>query len=296
MTHEWWSRAGGEGAVSVAEDQGGPDGGGDEAVEAAEVEDLAVGAEDGGDEFGVTGEPAQDFGWEFGAVGGGADPGCLQVALEGLLVEGDEQSGGGAVGLRRQAGVERVVGGGDQGVPEPGAVVAAVEAFLPGPQVGRWVGLRVGGWIGAGQGQECGQEEGAVLGRPAALQADSAGAVRADREVAGQVRGAFLAFQGGLEPAVDAVGVDHLDQVPPRPRELGGIEASWPDAAAPSPRDGGPGHRTAGPGPTGRSHRPVPGIPPRRPDPASFGSADRSTPWPGPLGVCPRRGRVRRRG
>jgi hypothetical protein len=48
--------------VSVAEDQGNPEGGGDEAVESADVEDLAAGAEDGGDDLGITGEPAQYVG------------------------------------------------------------------------------------------------------------------------------------------------------------------------------------------------------------------------------------------
>ena len=48
--------------MSVAEHQGDPEGGGDEAVEAADVEDLAAGAEDGGDDLGITREPADDVG------------------------------------------------------------------------------------------------------------------------------------------------------------------------------------------------------------------------------------------
>ncbi len=48
--------------MPVAEHQGDPEGGGDQAVEAADVEDLAAGAEDGGDDLGVTGEPADDVG------------------------------------------------------------------------------------------------------------------------------------------------------------------------------------------------------------------------------------------
>ena len=62
VAHEGWSSAGGEGAVSVAEDQGGPDRGGDRSAEAAHVEDLAVAAEDGGDDLGVTGQPAEGVG------------------------------------------------------------------------------------------------------------------------------------------------------------------------------------------------------------------------------------------
>jgi len=62
LTHDRWAGAAGEGAVSVAEHQGDPEGGGDEAVEAADVEDLAAGAEDGGDDLGITREPADDVG------------------------------------------------------------------------------------------------------------------------------------------------------------------------------------------------------------------------------------------
>ena len=122
---------------------------------------------------------------------------------------------------------ERVVGGGDQGVPEPGAVVAGVEVLLPGPRVGR-LGRGSGRGLDSGQveRQQRGHQQGAVLGRPAALQADAAGAVLADREVAVQVGGAFLTFQLGLEAAVDGVGVDDLDQVPPGSGELGGVEVS----------------------------------------------------------------------
>ena len=61
--------AAGEGAVLVAEDEGGPDCGGDQAAGAADVEDLALGAEDGGDDLGVAGESAGGGGGE-GVAGG----------------------------------------------------------------------------------------------------------------------------------------------------------------------------------------------------------------------------------
>ncbi len=54
---------------------------------------------------------------------------------------------------------------------------------------------------------------------------DSAGAVLADGEVAGQVRGTLLTLQLRFEAAVDGVGVDHLGQVPSGPGEVGGIQA-----------------------------------------------------------------------
>ena len=42
----------------VSQGQGFPDSGGDEALGAADVEDLAVVAEDGGDDLGIAGEPS----------------------------------------------------------------------------------------------------------------------------------------------------------------------------------------------------------------------------------------------
>ena len=47
------------------------------------------------------------------------------------MVEGDQESGGGAVGLGWELGVQGVLGGGDQGVPQAGAVVAGVAVLLP---------------------------------------------------------------------------------------------------------------------------------------------------------------------
>ncbi len=134
---------------------------------------------------------------------------------------------------RSRAGVPWVSGGSsvsracwavvDEGVPQAGAVVAGVAVLLPGLRV-LW-SVWVGGGVGAGQRQQGGEEEGAVLGRAAAPDPDSAGPVGADREVAGQVGGAFLPLRAGFEPAVDGVGVDHRGQVPSRPGELGGIQA-----------------------------------------------------------------------
>ncbi len=55
--------------------------------------------------------------------------------------------------------------------------------------------------------------------------------------------GAFLPLQPGLQPPVDRVGVDDLDQVPSGPGELGGVEVAGladhqllPAAAGPVPR------------------------------------------------------------
>jgi hypothetical protein len=60
--------------VSVAEHQGGPDRGGDQPLGAADVEDLTVAAEDGWDQVGVTGQPADDSGRQVEAIDGGGRP------------------------------------------------------------------------------------------------------------------------------------------------------------------------------------------------------------------------------
>jgi hypothetical protein len=123
--HIRWSVACGEGAVSVADDQGGPDRGGDDSSGAADVEGFAVGAEDRGDDLGVAGQPAQGGGRQL--VGRRVCEALGQL-LEG---DGDVESCGCAVGVRGQAGVQPVLGGRDQGVPQPGTGVAGVVHDFP---------------------------------------------------------------------------------------------------------------------------------------------------------------------
>ena len=168
------------------------------------------------------------------------DPGCVEVVLEGVVVEGDQEPGGGAVGLRRQVGVQGVLGGGDQGVPEPGAVVARVAvSAVPG---------RLGSRAGSGQvrGSSAAIRRAPSSADPRPRSRTPPARSAADGEVAVQVGGTFLTFQGGFEPAVDGVGVDHLDQVPARPWRARRRRGVRPGGAGPSPRGGGPGHRTAG--------------------------------------------------
>ena len=169
----------------------------------------------------------------------------LEVILQAAVVEGDQEPGRGAVGVRDAVGVQGVLGGGDQGVPQASPVVARIPHHLA--LVARLV---IGGRLRAGEREEGGCEEGAVLGRAAAADPDPTGAVGGDREVAVEVRGAFLTLQGGLEPPVDGVGVDDLDDVSPGPGEVGGVQmrglgdqdplAATPD---PAPRAGGRGRR-----------------------------------------------------
>jgi hypothetical protein len=58
VAHDRWAGAAGEGAVPVAGDQCPPLGGADQPAGLSQVEDLAFGAEDDGDEVGVAGESA----------------------------------------------------------------------------------------------------------------------------------------------------------------------------------------------------------------------------------------------
>ena len=78
--------------------------------------------------------------------------------------------------------------------------------------------------MGSGEGEQGGGEEGAVLGRAAAADPDPTGPVRDDRQGPAQVGGAFLPLQRGLKAAVEAVGVDDLDQMPARLGQLGGVQ------------------------------------------------------------------------
>ena len=62
VAHHRGLGAAGERAVPVAADQGPPQRGGDEPVGAADVEDLAAGAEGDGDDVGVARQPADGGG------------------------------------------------------------------------------------------------------------------------------------------------------------------------------------------------------------------------------------------
>ena len=57
VAHQGRPVAARERAVPVAEDQGGPEGGGDQAFGAADIQRLTLAAEDGGDDLGVTRQP-----------------------------------------------------------------------------------------------------------------------------------------------------------------------------------------------------------------------------------------------
>ncbi len=103
---------------------------------------------------------------------------------------------------------------GDQGVPEPCAVVAGVHRLLAGLR-------RVHGRGGGGEREQRGLEGGGVLEGAAALEPDPAGTVLGDREEPAQVRTAVLAVEVLLGVAFGPVRVDHAGQVAGGPGQLG---------------------------------------------------------------------------
>ncbi|HET9840573.1 MAG TPA: hypothetical protein VFQ01_01085, partial [Nocardioides sp.] len=118
---------------------------GDQSSGSADVEGFAVAVEDGGDDLGVTGQPADGRGGQFGAVAGHPEAGHREHAGDRVLGEpglelleggGDHEPGPGAVRLRWQVRVQGVLGGGDQGVPQPGAMITQIlvsSGTVPGP-------------------------------------------------------------------------------------------------------------------------------------------------------------------
>src|SRR3954452_16255914 len=123
VTHHRWPVAAGERTVSVADDQGGPDPSGDGSSGAAHVEGFATGAEDGGDDLGVTRQPPDRRHRQLPHLG---DSVVGEPRLKGVQGDGDQQRVGCGVGLRWQVGVQRMLGGGHQRVPHPGTGIAGV--------------------------------------------------------------------------------------------------------------------------------------------------------------------------
>ncbi len=217
--------------------------------------------------------------------------------MQGVVVEGDQESGGGGVGVWGDpVGVEGVLGEGDQGVPEAGAVVAGV------PELGAgFAGLRRRRCLW------CRRVAGRVRGRRAAVRRAPSSAVPRPRIRTPPARSATIdrdrprwaarssrRSSAASSAAVEAVGVDDLaDQVADPPSilasELGGVQGL------------GVAQHQLLPPPAG----PVPGweVLDRRHDhvgllrvsrhrpPAPPGSAttDPSGPWPGPPAACPHR-------
>ena len=217
------------------------------------------------------------------------DTSGFEVVAQGLVVEGDQEPGGDGVGVGDPVGVQGVLGERRPGRPTAGrrgrggrGARGAGSRRSRRSRARRW-----GGGSGSGQGEQGGFEEGAVLGRAAAADPDPTGAVRGDRQGPAQVGGAFLAFQGGLEAAVDG-------RRGRRPRP--GAGRPWParrrpgtgrGGASASPHAGGSTHRAGGPRPPTRSRRPGRATPSRPPAPPGSGPAARSGPWPGPTRCLP---------
>ncbi len=223
VAHHRGSGAAGEGAVGVPAHQGPPQGGGDQALGAADVEDLAVGAEGDRDQVGVAGQPADHGGGEVEAVVGGGDRGAeggpVDLAAEHVQAGGDREAGSGAVAVRCQVGGQHVLTGGDQGVPHPGPVVPRIGHLLAVRVHGIHGGVQGGG--GLGQREQGGLDGGGVLEGAAAAEPDPAGAVVGDGEEPVVVRGPVGAVEVLLGVAFGLVGVGDLGQVPGGLGQLG---------------------------------------------------------------------------
>jgi hypothetical protein len=153
VAHDRWFGAAGERAVPVPADQGPPQRRGDQAVGAADVEDLAAGAERDGDDVGVARQAPNGGGGELAAVV--TDGGPVDLPLEGVEAGGDRDPRPGTVRVGRQVRGEGVLAGADQGVPQAGAVVTRVGCGLAGFTVAVAVdvdgGVGWGGWRGSGR-------------------------------------------------------------------------------------------------------------------------------------------------
>ena len=145
-----WSSAVREPAVGVSGDEGLPDGCGDQALGAADVEDLRGRAEDGGDQVGVAADPPDRGGGELGT--GLGDRETTAVA-ESLVGHGQGEPRDGAVGLREHLGALERAAPLDEGVEEAGAVVAGVAAVVAtaGDRTRGRVTDRSGGGVGCGE-------------------------------------------------------------------------------------------------------------------------------------------------
>ena len=134
VTPAGWARAAGEGAAAVAQAQGQVLLGGDQPGGPAEVEDLALGAEDGRDDARVAGDPADGLGGE--QLPGQGRPGT--GAVEQVLVAhrhdhrrlgggrgGPARGGGPAADLHQRVGPALVAG------PEVRPVLACWAAARP---------------------------------------------------------------------------------------------------------------------------------------------------------------------
>lgn len=116
----------GEGAALVAGGEGGALGGGEEAGFAAEVEDFAVGAQEGGDDVGVAGDFAQGGRGDGAGEREGSCP-CFRAVVSSCggggvggeevpVVDGGDDLGSVAAGGGQGVGGECGFGGGDEAV------------------------------------------------------------------------------------------------------------------------------------------------------------------------------------
>src|SRR3954447_10543021 len=129
------------------------------------------------------------------------------------LVDGDRDLRPGAMGLGKHVGVRELVARSDEGVPQPGAVVARVlavvrtvgDAACPDP-VGGWAAAGTGlGGLGCRQRAQHLFDQGRVLDWATPGEPNAADAVLGQREVPAEVGGALFPAQRSLVAAVASV-------------------------------------------------------------------------------------------
>ncbi len=189
-----------------------------ESLLAADVEDVGLGAQDGGDHVGVAAQPADRRGGEGLAGLGGPVAAVLHQIFEG---HGQGDPWRGAVAFGQDLGGLQELAGSGEGVEHADAVVAGVAAVVgaTGHRAAVGVAGRAVGGVGCGQG-----DQGGVLDGAAAFDPGAAGVVVGDGQVPGEVGGALESVQGLLVAAFVAVGVDDGEQVSGCFAQLGGVQ------------------------------------------------------------------------
>ncbi len=218
---------------------------GEQSAGAAVVEDLAGGAEDGGDEAGVARHPAGFSGREAGA---GVHGRRGESTFEGRQGDGDDDGGAEAAGVGQAVRVEgldeaaerlthhplvRLRGpGGRDSVPSLPSVPSVPVPATWWASAAAGTGARAGGAAdrvgeaGVGDGVQGGAEHVGVAGGEGDVEVGGACVVVPGREPGVGVGGVLLGLQPGGFEGFGGVGVDDLQQPSSQDAELVGVEAA----------------------------------------------------------------------
>ena len=196
-----WAWAAGEDAAAISERDGLAEIAGEQPGGVAEVEELGLAAQDGGQDVGVAGEAPEFAGWD--AVAGPGEGGGADSCGEGVVVEHDGDAG--SVAAVSRTGPAREV-----------AVNDGHERRGAGAFPGR-LGLLCLGLIaarGACDGFDERPELFSVEDRQSAGELERAVAVVAPSQVLGAAGVALLTFEKLTFGRLGDLGGDHLEQMP----------------------------------------------------------------------------------